>query len=181
MTDLALLNQSLERRHDLVEHALDRETAAPGGADDRVVELERSTRSSCSRVRLASSAAVIPAPICPGSVARQPHLGADIDLGLQRLEDAAEILFRAAVAVLRGGVEIIDAELQRAGDGALLVGRRAADHQPADRAAAEAQQRDVEPGLAEPAFFHHSLPRRVSPPDQIGSDVAACQSADSPG
>ena len=98
----------------------------------------------------------------------QAHLVPDMETGLQRLDDAAQILLRPAFAILRGGVEIIDAELQRASNRAFLVGRRTADHEPADRAAAETEQRDVETGLAEPALFHHRL--LIMPPDQIAPD-----------
>ena len=85
---------------------------------------------------------------------RQAHLGADIDIGLQRLQHAAEIALALAVAVHLRRVEIVDAEFERARHGALLIGRLALDHQPANRAAAEPEQRDIETGSAEPAFFH---------------------------
>ena len=56
---------------------------------------------------------------------RQPHLGADIDIGLQRFQHAAEIASRdLAVAVHARRIEIVDAELERARHRALLVGRR---------------------------------------------------------
>ena len=75
---------------------------------------------------------------------RQPDLGADDDVGrLQLLQDAAEVLFRFAVAVLHRGVEIVHAGGDRPRDGALLVGGIAAHHQSADRAAAEAQHREL--------------------------------------
>ena len=90
--------------------------------------------------------------------ARQPDLGADDRVGgFEVLQDAAEILLRLAVAVLHRGVEVIDADGERAGDGALLVARIAAHHQSADRAAAEAQHRKLHAGAAvDPHFHRHS-------------------------
>src|SRR5665213_620529 len=125
MPDLALLNELLERRHDFVEHALDREAAATRRTHDRVVELVEvdpfELQAPEARLDRAGDAG---ADLARLRGRRQAGLGPDSDVGLQRFDHAAKILFRAAVAVLRRGVEIIDAELQRAGDGALLVGRR---------------------------------------------------------
>ena len=66
--DLALRAQPLERRHDLVEHALGGEIAALVVPTIALWNWNRSTRSRCSRVRLASSEAAIAAPILPRSV-----------------------------------------------------------------------------------------------------------------
>ena len=55
---------------------------------------------------------------------RQPHLGADHDVGLERLQHAAEIALGLAVAVERRRVEIVDAGLDGARHGALLVAGR---------------------------------------------------------
>ena len=75
---------------------------------------------------------------------RHADLGADDDVGrLQRLQDAAKVLFRFAVAVQHRGVEVVDAGGDRPRDGALLVGGIAAHHQSAHRAAAEAQHREL--------------------------------------
>ena len=75
---------------------------------------------------------------------RQPDLGADDHVGrFQPLQDAAKVLFQFAIAVLHRGVEIVHAGGDRARDGALLVGRIAAHHKSADRAAAEAQHREL--------------------------------------
>ena len=75
---------------------------------------------------------------------RQPDFCADDSVRrFQFLQDAAEILLRLAVAVLHGGVEIIDAGFDRARDGAFLLGRIAAHHESADRAAAKAQHRQL--------------------------------------
>src|SRR6266516_1208639 len=85
----------------------------------------------------------------------QPHLGADDRvLRLQLLERAPEVLFRFAVAVLHRGVEIIDAGFERARDRPFLVRGLAAHHQPAHRPAAEAEDRDPQPGPAECPHFH---------------------------
>ena len=175
MADLALLDEFLEGRHDLFQHAFDGETAARGTADDGVVKLVEIDPFELKP----GEAGVQRGGDASGDLARlgrrQPHLGAEIDVGLQLLEHAPEILFRAAVAVLRGGVEIIDIELERARHRAFLVGRRAAYHQSADRAAAETQERHIEPGLAEPAFFHALLLRFCQAIKS--SDFDACQSA----
>ena len=75
---------------------------------------------------------------------RQPDLGADDRVGrFQRLQNAAKVLFRFAIAVLHRGVEVIDAGGDRPRDGALLVGRIAAHHKSAHRAAAEAEHREL--------------------------------------
>src|SRR4030095_11931646 len=67
---------------------------------------------------------------------RQPHLGADDDVGLPCVQHAAEVLLGFAVAVERGRVEVVDAGLDGARDRALLVGRGTLGEQPADRARA---------------------------------------------
>ncbi len=91
----------------------------------------------------------------------QPHLGADGHIGgFELLQHAAEILFRLAIAVLDRRVEVVHPGRKRAGDGALLVERIAAHHQPADRAAAESQHREAHPGAAKDFWF----PLPFSPP-----------------
>ena len=57
---------------------------------------------------------------------------------------------------------MIDAGLERARDRALLIGRRAFGHQPADRAASEGEHRNVEAGAAEFALFHRDSVARNS-------------------
>ena len=81
-------------------------------------------------------------------------LGGQHDGGLQGLQHAAEVGLRGAVAVLRRGVEIGDAELERARHRALLVARLTAHHQAADVAAAEAEDGSREAGAAEGAGLH---------------------------
>src|SRR5262249_43390894 len=99
---------------------------------------------------------------------RQPNFGADIDIGLQRLQHAAEIALALAVAIHLRRVEIIDAELDGARNSAFLIGGGALDHEPADRATAEAEQRDVETGSAKLSLLHRRLlvpaRRPISPP-----------------
>jgi hypothetical protein len=87
--------------------------------------------------------------------ARQPDFCADDRVGgFEELQDATEILFRLAVAVLHRGVEIIHADGERAGDSALLVARIAAHHQSADRTAAKTQHRKLHAGAAVDPHFH---------------------------
>ena len=75
---------------------------------------------------------------------RQSYLGADDRVGrLQNPQNPAEVLFGFAIAVLNRGVEVIDAGLERPRDGALLVGGIAAHHDAADRATAEAEDREL--------------------------------------
>src|SRR5690242_20716050 len=75
-----------------------------------------------------------------------------------------EVGLRRTVAIGRGGVEEGDPELQRAGDRPLLIGCGAAHHQAADRAAPEAEHRQVDTGSAERLLLHlHSLPVLLLP------------------
>src|SRR5260370_12205889 len=84
-----------------------------------------------------------------------PDLGADGHVGrFEPLQHTAEILFRFAVAVLHRGVEVVRAGVDRPRDGALLVERIAAHHESADRAAAEAQHRELQSGAPEQPQFH---------------------------
>ncbi len=152
---LALLAQRFKRGHHLVEHLPGAERLAPARGGDGIVQVEdvdplhAEALQACVerlRHRLADAAEIR---------GRQPHLGADDRVGgLELLQDAAEVLFGFAVSVLHRGVEIVDAGLERAGDGALLVGRIAAHHEAADRAAAEAEDREPHPAAAEGAFVH---------------------------
>jgi hypothetical protein len=77
---------------------------------------------------------------------RQPDLGADDHVRrFQLLQNAAEVLFRFAIAVLHRGVEVVYAGGDRARDDTLLLGRIASHHKSAHRAAAEAQHRKLHP------------------------------------
>src|SRR6187200_2921048 len=83
----------------------------------------------------------------------QPDLGADGHVGrFEFLQDAAEILFRFAVAILHCSVEVVHARFERSRNRALLIERIAAYHQSADRTAAEAQQRQLH--SAAPEYPH---------------------------
>jgi hypothetical protein len=150
---LALLARLAQRRHDVAEHFLDAHRRAVGARPDHVVQLEHvdmiapqavEARLERGRDRGADVRAL----------RRHAHLGREHDLRLQAREHAPEIALRGAVAIGRGGVEMVDAGLERARHRALLVGGRAPGHQPADRAAAEGQHGNVEPRAAELAFLH---------------------------
>ena len=101
----------------------------------------------------------------PRAVGRlQPELGAEHDVGLQRLQHAAEVALGLAVAVERGGVDVVDAELDGARDRPLLVGRRALGHQAADGAGAEAEHGNFEASAAQFTLLHFSCPPLQVPP-----------------
>ena len=161
---LALLAQPLERRHHVIEHLSDAERFPAAGLGDRIVQVEdvdpieaQSRQTAFERLRhgVGNAAEV---------AARQPDLGADDHVGrFELLQDAAEILFRFAVAVLDRGVEVVHAGGDRPRDGALLVERIAAHHQSADRAAAEAQHRELHSGAPEYPHFHRSFLRLCEP------------------
>ena len=85
----------------------------------------------------------------------QPDLRADDHIRwFELLQSASEVLFRFAVAVLDCGVEVVHAGGDRPCDGALLVAWIAAHHQPADRAAAEAQHRELQSSAPKYSHFH---------------------------
>lgn len=160
---LALLAQPLERRHHLAEHLPDAERCPAARLGDRVVEvddvdpLELQARETGFE-RLGDGVGDA-AEVAGG----HPHLGADRHVGrFELLQDPAEVLFGFAVAVLHRGVEVVHAGGDRARDGALLVERIAAHHQPADRAAAEAQQRELHPGAPECSHFHRRSSARAN-------------------
>src|SRR2546426_69451 len=85
---------------------------------------------------------------------RYAELGADVEPRLERADHLAEVRLRLAVAVDGGRVEIVDAQLQRAGHGALALGGGAADHETADVAATEAEGADAEAPPSERAIVH---------------------------
>src|SRR5947207_65989 len=123
-------------------------------ADDRIMELEQIDRVALQPLQAGFEGSGDRLTDLAALGGRQSHLGADIDIRLQRLQHPAEIVLGFAVAVHLRGVEIVDAELDRARDGAFLVGGGALDHQPADRAAAKAEQRYVETGAAALSVLH---------------------------
>ena len=63
--------------------------------------------------------------------------------------------------LMHRGVEVDHAGLKRAGDGALLIARFAAHHQAADRAAAEAEHRELHSAAAEYPHVHRRSSRRA--------------------
>ena len=154
-TGFALLAQPLERRHHLAKHLPDAERLAAAMLCDRIMQVEdidplaaQPRQAAVERFRHGGGDAA-------EFGARQPDFGADDRVGgFEVLQDAAEILLQLAVAVLHRGVEIIHADGERAGNGALLVARIAAHHQSADRAAAEAEHRKLHAGAAVDPHFH---------------------------
>ena len=137
---LALLAQPLKRWHHLIHHLPHAERWPAPRLGDRVVQVE-----DVDSIEAQPRQAVFER-LCYGvgdalAVGGwQPYLGADGDVGrLEVLQDATEVLFRFTVAVLHRGVEVVHAGFDGPRDGALLVKRIAAHHQPADRATAEAQ------------------------------------------
>ena len=172
--DLALLAQALERRHHLAEHDLRGQIAVPALPGDVVVQLEQiepvelqppQARLQRCGDRCRNAAAL---------AGRNSHLGADPDIGSEALHDAPEIALGFTVPVHRRGVEIVDAELDGSGDRALLIGRVAAHHQPADRAAPEPEHGHLEPGPSERACFHLCLRclGRGSKPSHLGLSIS---------
>jgi hypothetical protein len=155
---LALLARLVQGRHDVAEHLVDAHRSAVGAVHDHVVQLEHvdmiAPQPVEARLERGRDRGADVRPFV-----RHAHLGGEHDVWLQAREHTAEILLRGAVAIGRRGVEQVNAGLERARDRALLVGRCPLGHQAADRAAAEGQHRDLEPGAAECALFHVSFSR----------------------
>ncbi len=113
--------------------------------------------------------------------ARQADLCTDGHVGrFELLQHTAEILFRFAVAVLHCGVEIVHAGLDRPRHGALLVKRIAAHHQSADRAAAEAQHRELHSSAPEHPHVHGRSSARQPPSRDIQNYSLKCALIPSP-
>ena len=94
----------------------------------------------------------------------QPHLGADDNIGrLQLLQNAAEVLFRFAVAIQYRRVEIVHTGVDCPRDETLLVSGIAAHHDAAYRAAAESQRRDLHSGAAKYTHLHRYHSRGMRP------------------
>ena len=151
---LAGLLQLLQRRHDLVQRDVDGQVVAGILGDQRIVQLEQVDVVAAEALQAVVHALRDRLADVGAMSAAQPELGAEDDIGLQRLQHAAEIALGLAVAVERRGVEVVDAGLDGARGGALLVGRRALGEQPADGAGAVAEHRDLEAGASEPALLH---------------------------
>src|ERR1700722_6728018 len=88
---------------------------------------------------------------------RNADLCADGHVGLQLREDTPKVLFRFAIAVLRGRVEVIDADLDRLRDSTLLIGWRATHHQAANSTAAKTENGKLQPCPAKCPKFHDRL------------------------
>src|SRR5262249_45558688 len=152
---LAVAAQPLHRRYGFAEDLRNAVGLAAAGLRDLIMQVQdvdpletQPLQAGVERPRhrVADAAEV---------VGLQPHFGAAQRVGgLELLPDGAEVLFRFAFPVLPRRVEIVDAGRDRACDGALLVARVAAYHQPADRAAAEAQHRELQSGASERAHLH---------------------------
>ncbi len=98
---------------------------------------------------------------------RHSDLGADDNAGrLQLMQNPAEIAFRFAIAVQHRGVEVVHAGGDRPRDGALLIGSIAAHHQSADRAAAEAQHRELHSCPPKHPHLHRCCSRQGQPVTQ---------------
>ena len=153
-----------ERGHHLIQHLPGAECLAAAVRGDRVVQVEDIDAVHAEPLEAALQRGGTAAPMRPNSDRGHPHLGPDDGIGrLQVGQGAAEVLLQLAVAVLHRGVEVVHPHVQCAADRPLLVRRRAAHHQSAHRAAAEAQQRDLHAGPPECAHFHlFLLPLRVA-------------------
>src|SRR5260221_3707550 len=155
--DLALAPQGLKGRDNLVDNDFGLERPILPVLGHPVVELQKidlatphSLQAGFERLRHRSSDAAM--------ILRQNgELGADEDIGTQRLQDASKVLLRFAISISRGRIEVADPESQCARHRTLLIGGVAADHEPADGAAAETEHRELDPGLAERALFHRLL------------------------
>ena len=89
----------------------------------------------------------------------QAELGAEIDVvALPTLEDAPQRLFRFTVAINRGGVDVVDAQFEGAGESSLLIGRRSLCHEATNGAGTEAQHANLQSGSSQSASFHCFLP-----------------------
>ena len=152
---LALPPQPVERGHHLVEHLPNAQRFLPAFRRDRVVQIKdahalEAEASQASFQRFGNGVAD-----ATEVLRRQSDLGAHNDArGSQLGEHSAEMGLGRAIAVLHGGVEIIHTRLERLRDGAFLFGGITVYHQPPDRAAAEAEDRDRQPGAAEYPHLH---------------------------
>ena len=153
---LALATEGIERRHDLVEDAAQRQPAArPRAAlgEDRVVELDE-VHPVHGQPPEAGLDAGGDGGGGIGRLRWHAHLGADVRLRAQRPQRHAEVALGLAVAVRGRGVEVVDARLEGARDRPLALGRRAAHDEPADVAAAESQRGDLQSGASERPILH---------------------------
>ena len=117
-----------------------------------------STRSVPRFLRLLSIEAMHPLAAAVAQVRLVPvvhaELGDDDRLVPARAERLAERALGRAHAVALGGVEAVDAEVERPPDGARELGLLDLPVAAADLPAAEADGRDVEPGPSERSMLH---------------------------
>ena len=143
-TNLALLTQPLERRDHVVEHLPNAQRRSAAFLGNRIVQMKDVDPVKTQPRQTAFERC--PDRVCnaAGLAGRQANLGADDCVGrLQLLQNAAEVLFRFAIAVEHRGVEIVDAGGDRPRDGPLLIAGIAAHHQSAHGAAAKTQHREL--------------------------------------
>jgi len=96
-------------------------------------------------------------------------LGADQDIGFQLAQDVPQVGLGGAVAVDGRGVEVVDAQLDGAADRGDHLAAVPLDEQAADCAAAEADDRDFQAGLAQRTILHG----HETPPDPGPTSVTA--------
>jgi hypothetical protein len=149
------LAQALKSRHHVVKHLPHTERFAATIRCDGVVQMKDIDPVAPQPGKASFQRRRDGLPDLAEHRVRQPHLGADDHGGrFQLLQDAAEVLFGLAVAVGHRGVEVVHADFEGAGDGALLIHRIAAHHEPADSAAAETEHGNPRAGSAVGAHFH---------------------------
>ena len=158
--DLALLDEPDQRRHDRVAHVLDRHAAAVALARDEVVALQQVDAREAQALEALLQRARDGGRQLGGRHVGHAELRADVEPRLERADHLTEVRLRLAIAVDRRGVEVIDAQLQRARHGPLALRRRAADEQAAHVATTEAEGADAEPRPSERAIVHTSATSR---------------------
>ena len=159
---LAGLLQFLQRRRHLGKGNIDGELVAAVLGDQRIVQLEQVDMVAAHALQAVVHALCDRLTDICAMLGAEPHLGADDDIGLQGLQNAAEIPLGLAVAIERRGVEVVDAGVDGPCHCAFLVGRRTFGEQPADCTGAIAQHRHFKPGTSQPALLHLT-PHRYGP------------------
>ncbi len=155
---LAGLLQLLQRGRHLVQGDVDGELVAAVPGNQRIVQLEQVDMVAAHAAEAVVHALGDRLGHIGAVLGRQPHLGADHDVGLERLQHAAEIALGLAVAVERRRVEVVDAGLQSARHGALLIVRPALGHQPADSARTVAKHGNLKTRASQTSLLHRILP-----------------------
>src|SRR5262249_28526994 len=156
--DPSLRAELLHGRNDLAQDVAHAERAAAARRLDAVVELEQVDALPAEPLQ----ARVERPRDRAGDVVQirriQAELGPDLHRRLERFQHLAQVALGLAVAVRRRRVEVVDAELHGPRDRVLALRDGAADEQPADVAAAEAERGDPEPRLAEIPQLHCAPP-----------------------